>query len=82
MTTVNDILRFIETLAPEYMKEDCDKVGLNCGRSDKEVRRILVALDPFADVCREAKEVGADLLVTHHALIWNPGRTTDPVVWL
>ena len=77
MTTVNDILTFVETLAPRYMKEDWDRVGLNCGHADKEVRRILVALDPFEDVCREAKQVGADLLVTHHALIWTPGFITD-----
>ena len=77
MTTVNDILTFINSLAPTYMKEDWDRVGLNCGHSDKEVRRILVALDPFAEVCREAKAVDADLLVTHHALIWSPGFVTD-----
>ena len=77
MATVHDILNFIETLAPTYMKEDWDRVGLNCGHLDKEVRRILVALDPFEDVCREAKEVGADLLVTHHALIWTPGFVND-----
>lgn len=77
MATVHDILNFIETLAPTYMKEDWDQVGLNCGRLDKEVHRILVALDPFEAVCREAKAVGADLLVTHHALIWTPGFVND-----
>lgn len=77
MATVHDILNFIETLAPAYMKEDWDRVGLNCGHLSKEVRRILVALDPFEDVCKEAKEVGADLLVTHHALLWTPGFITD-----
>lgn len=77
MTTVKDILAFIETLAPTYMKEDWDHVGLNCGRLDKPVRTILVALDPFTDVCEEALEIGADLLVTHHALIWTPGFITD-----
>ena len=77
MTNVNDILNFIETLAPGYMKEDWDRVGLNCGHSDREVTKILVALDPFRDVCEEAKELGAQLLVTHHALIWDGGFVTD-----
>lgn len=77
MATVADILDYIQALAPTYMKEDWDRVGLNCGHANKEVRRILVALDPFEDVCREAKEVGADLLVTHHALIWAPGFVSD-----
>lgn len=77
MTTVKDVLQFIETLAPTYMKEDWDRVGLNCGHLDKPVSTILVALDPFEDVCQEAVEIGAELLVTHHALIWSPGFITD-----
>ena len=77
MVTVADVLKYMETLAPNYMKEDWDRVGLNCGRTDKEVRRILVALDPFENVCLEAKAIGADLLITHHALLWTPGFITD-----
>lgn len=77
MTTVADILKFIETLAPPYMKEDWDNVGLNCGHPDAEVTKILVALDPFAESCHEAKDFGAQLLVTHHALLWKPGFITD-----
>ncbi len=77
MITVADILHFVETLAPRSMKMEWDNVGLNCGRMDRPVTKILVALDPFTHVCREAKEWGADLLVTHHALIWKPGFITD-----
>ena len=77
MATVKDIFQFIDTVAPSYMKESWDNVGLNCGRMDKEVKAILVALDPFEGVCKEAADVGADLLVTHHALLWNPGFITD-----
>ena len=77
MTTVKDVLTFIETLAPTYMKEDWDHVGLNCGNTDRPVTKILVALDPFKDVCEEALEMEAELLVTHHALIWTPGFVTD-----
>ena len=77
MATVRDIFHFINTVAPSYMKENWDNVGLNCGRMDKDVNTILVALDPFEGVCREAADIGADLLVTHHALLWNPGFITD-----
>ena len=77
MVTVADVLKFIETVAPPYMKEDWDNVGLNCGHMDRPVTKILVALDPFTHVCQEAKQIGADLLVTHHALIWKPGFITD-----
>jgi dinuclear metal center YbgI/SA1388 family protein len=77
MVTVADIAKYLDTLAPVSMKEDWDRVGLNCGHMDKPVRRILVALDPFSHVCREAKALGADLLVTHHALLWTQGFITD-----
>ena len=69
MATVADILHFIESIAPPYMAEGWDNVGLLCGRKDKEVRKILVALDPFATVIDEAIALGADLIVTHHLLI-------------
>ncbi len=78
MATVNDILIYLETLCPAYMKEDWDNVGLLCGRRSSEVKRILVALDPFESVCREAEAMGADLLVTHHPLIFQaPNAITD-----
>ena len=70
MTTVADILNFIEGIAPPYMKMDWDNCGLLCGRKNKEVRKILVALDPFRNVVQEAIDLGADLIVTHHPLIF------------
>lgn len=70
MPTVSDILQYIETIAPPYMKEDWDNVGLLCGRKDREVHKILVALDPFRSVIQEAIEEKADLIVTHHPLIF------------
>ena len=73
MATVADILNFVESLAPRYMKCDWDNAGLLCGRKEKEVTKILVALDPFRNVIEEAIETGADCIVTHHPLIFrNP----------
>ena len=71
---VQQILDFLETLAPVSMKYDWDNVGLLCGSANQEVHKILVALDPFEGVCREAAEKGADLIVTHHPLIFHPRR--------
>ena len=75
MTTVNDILKFMETLAPRSMKMDWDNVGLLCGSRGTEVTKILVALDPFENVCAEAVEFGAQLIVTHHPLIFSAPKT-------
>ena len=64
MTTVNDILTFVETLAPRALKMDWDNVGLLCGSRGTPVTKVLVALDPFEHVCREAADWGAELMVT------------------
>ncbi len=70
MATVADILSHLESLAPRFMKMDWDNVGLLCGSRQQEVSKILVALDPFEGVCREAAAWGANLVVSHHPLIF------------
>ena len=78
MATVADILHFLQTVAPQEMKMDWDNVGMLCGSGSREVTKILVALDPFEHVCREAAEIGAELIVTHHPLIFTPlANVTD-----
>ena len=73
MATVADILQYIETeLAPRSLKMDWDNVGVLCGSRSTPVTKILVALDPFEGVCQEAAAWGAELLVTHHPLIFRP----------
>ena len=75
MATVADILSFLETLAPNSMKMSWDNVGLLCGSRSQPVTKILVALDPFEGVCREAAGYGAELIVTHHPLIFQPTKS-------
>lgn len=77
MPTVKDIHEFLQTLAPESMAEDWDHVGLVCGRSDRPVQRILVALDPFMAACQEAKDRNCQLLVTHHPAIFQLRDVND-----
>ena len=72
MATVNDILKFIESIAPKELAMEWDNAGLLCGQADKSVQKVLVALDPFTAVCEEAAKMGADLLITHHPLIFQP----------
>ena len=72
MATVNDILCLVQTLAPREMKMDWDNVGLLCGSKSTPVTKVLVALDPFEGVCREAADWGAQVIVTHHPLIFSP----------
>ena len=72
MITVKEIMAFMENLAPQYMKMGNDRVGLNCGHTDAPVSTVLISLDASTAACKEAKEVGAQLLLTHHALLYHP----------
>lgn len=68
-------------LEQEYSSEyacDWDNVGLLAGRQDKEVKKILLALDATDEVIRMAVEKKADMLITHHPMIFSPiKRVTD-----
>ena len=80
--TVQQILDYVNSLAPAAMKYDWDNVGLLCGRREQPVKKVLVALDPFENVCRQAIEIGADMILTHHPLIFRAPKTItddDPV---
>ncbi len=77
MSTVRRIHDALFSFAPASMKMEWDNVGLLCGHMDKEVSKVLVALDPMPDVIEEAKELGAELIVTHHPLIFQPIRSVS-----
>ncbi len=77
MITVGQIEAFLNGQFPPSRAMDWDRVGLNIGRRDAAVDTILVALDPLRESCLEAKSVGAQMLVTHHTLLWDPGFLTD-----
>ena len=70
MVYVSDILNFVETLAPRSMAMDWDNVGLLCGSRSTPVTKVLVALDPFEHVCKEAADWDAEVIVTHHPIIF------------
>lgn len=69
MTTVRDIETFLYAWAPRETAESWDNVGLLVGRGDREVRRVLAALDVTPAVAAEAAEQGADLIVAHHPVM-------------
>ena len=74
MNTVSDISAFLNEKVPYSMKMDFDNFGLLAGFPEKEVRTVLVALDITLDVIREAKELGAELIISHHPIIFSPMR--------
>ena len=66
----NEIIGKLESLSPTAFAEDWDNIGLLVGRRDKEVETIYIALDATDEVIEEAVRVGADMLLTHHPLIF------------
>ena len=68
--TVNEIRAAIETVYPPRYAMSWDNPGLLVGHGDKIVSRILVALDATDEVIKEAVETGAQLIVTHHPMIF------------
>lgn len=70
MRTTQEIFEVLDGLAPQALAMDWDNCGLQVGSRNRAVNRVLVALDPFEDVCREADEIGAELIVTHHPLFF------------
>ena len=70
MTTVKNIYDYINSIAPFDTQEDWDNSGHLAGDFRKEVKRCVLALDAVKDVCRFAADVDAQLLVTHHPLIF------------
>lgn len=56
---------------PEY-KEDFDNIGLLVGRQDKDITKVVLCLDANKNVVKEAVELGAELIITHHPVIFNP----------
>ena len=68
----SEIIRVIEASYPEDAALEFDTVGLLAGRSEKEVGKIYLALDATDEVIRHALDEGADMLVTHHPLIFSP----------
>ena len=66
----SEIMEVCRKLAPEDCACDWDNPGLLAGRSDKEVRKIYIALDATDKVVEAAAASGADMLLTHHPLIF------------
>lgn len=67
--TLRDVVDVLERLYPPQTAQSWDQVGLVTGDPEQPVERILLALDPTLAVIEEAREVHADLLITHHPLL-------------
>ena len=72
MTTIGDVCHVLEQLAPLHLAEDWDNVGLLLGDRATGVTRAITCLTLTADVAAEAVRCGAELVVTHHPILFKP----------
>lgn len=80
---VQDILQMLQQKAPLELAEEWDNVGLLVGNSEREVKTVVVALDVTDAVINRAIEEHAELILTHHPVIFEPLKTVtaDRVVY-
>lgn len=78
MATVKEIYDLLDQKAPFRYQMGFDNAGFLVGRGDREVSKVLVALDITPEVIDEAIDMGATLIVAHHPVIWGQiGQVTD-----
>ena len=70
---LQSLIPILESIAPPALAEDFDtgRIGLVLDRA-ADIQKIAVALDPTDHVLNEAARIGANLLITHHTLIFDP----------
>lgn len=70
MITVKNISDYIDKIAPYDTKCDWDNCGVLVGDDEKQVKKIGFALDLTEETLSHAKEIEADLIITHHPIIF------------
>lgn len=74
---VGDFYDAIDTFAPFASAESWDNVGILVGNRQQPVNRVLLALDLTGAVLEEAKRLKADLVITHHPILFQPVKQID-----
>lgn len=77
MITVRDIYNEIDRLIPFSSKESWDNCGMLAGDLSGKVTKIITALDITKEVIREAEEKGAELIISHHPVIFSPLKAVN-----
>jgi dinuclear metal center YbgI/SA1388 family protein len=71
---LQDLLVHLRNIAPLDLAADWDNVGLLLGDADSDVRRVLTCLTVTPEVVAEATDKRADLIVTHHPILFRPTK--------
>jgi dinuclear metal center YbgI/SA1388 family protein len=74
---LKEVMTILDAMAPFESAEEWDNVGLMVGDPERDIRSIMVALDPSLEVIEEAKKNSVDLILTHHPLMIRPIKRFD-----
>lgn len=74
---LSDIMGFMEEIAPSSTALSWDNVGLQIGDASSPVKSVLLSLDVSPRVVEEAAGMPADLIISHHPLIFSPIKKLD-----
>lgn len=72
MVKCREIAQHIEKLCPLEFACEWDNVGLLVGDFEKDVKKVLLCLDVDANVVDEVIDIGADMIVSHHPIMFSP----------
>lgn len=75
MPRVSDIIEALEEIAPSRFAFEFDKVGHQVGDAHQTVSRAVVSMDPSMAAVEFGRSAGAQLLLSHHPLLFNPAST-------
>lgn len=80
MITVSDIVSHLHKIANPGLAFDWDNVGLQIGSPQQEVKKILLTLDVTKNAVEKAIDEKADLIISHHPIIFKPiKKITNPL---
>ncbi|TLG76788.1 Nif3-like dinuclear metal center hexameric protein [Culicoidibacter larvae] len=74
---LQNVIDVLEALYPSYLRVDNDPVGLQVGSRQQAVTKILVSMDVDMDVVHEAVAIGADCIISYHALLYAGIHSVD-----
>lgn len=78
MIKCEDIMNFMDGIAPRELAEEWDNVGLLLGNRNNEVKNILLCMDVTAASAKYAVDNGSDMIISHHPLIFKKlGRLVE-----
>lgn len=75
MAKVKDFYDYLNTLADFSTQEDWDNSGMLVGNMNDEVKKVAVVLDITAEAIEQAKTIGANLIVSHHPVIFSAQKS-------